>query len=304
MNILNLVAPRFSKRRLMLSILRDFWYSPASIFGRLAAVNFANERVCRKLILSCNICGTVGKISYDFPNANIRKDHSIGILRETLRCKTCGCTMRDRQIAYGLLSEIFARTGSKFCSLVEFKESQYNDLRILDSDSFSPINAVLRGLSGYVHTQYVPGRSNGERLGDGSIIVNLEDIPFSEASFDIIMSSDVMEHVGDDEVAHKEILRCLDVGGAYLFTVPYDPSSQVDRRLTVSTGQQGLASHLFLERHVHGDPHSDGGIVAHRIYGSQLLSDLVRLGYDVKLFTINEPLAGIFGGDLFVARKS
>ena len=303
MNLLSVLAPRFSKRRLTLSILRDFRYSPASILGRLASVNFVNYRVCRSLTMHCNVCGVDGAMSYDFPDANIRKAHGIGLLRETLRCRSCGSTMRDRQIAFGLLTMVAERFGQVVPDLASFRRQPGGVLRILDSDSFSPINRVLRGLPGYVHSQFVPGRKNGDTLPDGSVVVDLEDIPFPDASFDVVLTSDVMEHVVDDAAAHRSIFRCLGAGGAYVFTIPYDPGMQGTRVLTARTGQAGPASHLFLEKHVHGDPHSDGGIVAHRIYGRQLLDDLSQIGFQPTFLGLNEPCNGIYGGDLFVARK-
>lgn len=303
MGLLSVLAPRFSKRRLMLSILRDFRYRPRSITGRLAAVNFVNDRICRDLRMHCNVCGADGAMSYDFPDVNIRREHAIGLLRETLRCRSCASTMRDRQLAHGLLQVIRERLGQDAPDLASYRREPSGTLRILDSDSFSPINRVLRGLPGYTHSQFVPGRANGDRLPDGSVVVDLERIPFPDASFDVVLTSDVMEHVADDDAAHRSIFRALDRGGVYLFTIPYDPSMAGNRVLTVRTGASGSASHLFLDRHVHGDPHSDSGIVAHRIYGRQLLDDLAGIGYQAAFQTIDAPGQGIYGGDLFVARK-
>lgn len=304
MSLLSVLAPRFSKRRLILSIMRDFRYQPRSIIGRLSSVNFANDRVCRSLNMHCNVCGVDGAMSYDYPDVNIRREHGIGLLRETLRCHSCAATMRDRQMAHGLLLVIRERLGQDVPSLAAFRRHPAGMLRILDSDSFSPINRVLRGLAGYVHSQFDPVHSNGDTLSDGSVMVDLERIPFAEASFDVVMTSDVMEHVADDESAHRSIFRVLATGGSYIFTVPYDPCVLSNCSLTVRTGQAGAASHLFLDRHVHGDPHSDGGIVAHRIYGRQLLDDLATIGYEPAFHTIDEARHGIYGGDLFIARKS
>lgn len=304
MSLLSILAPRFSKRRLILSILRDFRYRPGSIVGRLASVNFVNDRICRSLEMHCNVCGSHAAMSYDYPDVNIRREHGIGLLRETLRCHSCAATMRDRQMAHGLLLVIRERLGQDFPDLAAFRRQPAGMLRILDSDSFSPINRVLRGLAGYAHSQFDPVHSNGDTLTDGSVMVDLERIPFPEASFDIVMTSDVMEHVTDDESAHRSIFRVLATGGSYIFTVPYDPCALSHRTLTVRTGHAGIASHFFLDRHVHGDPHSEGGIVAHRIYGRQLLDDLATIGYQPAFHTVDEPRHGIYGGDLFIARKT
>jgi len=303
MKLVNLIAPRFTIRRLYLSILRDFIYRPSSIFGRLSQTNFKNNLICRDLIIHCNICGETGYVYYDFPDIYIRKEHSIGLLRETLRCKSCGSTMRDRQMAFGILQEIARRFAIKFLSLAEYRKNPSGTIRILDSDSYSPINRILRGLDNYNYSQYIPNLPNGDRLSDDSIVVDLMNIPFDEKSFDLILSSDVMEHVADDNAAHKSIFRTLDRGGVYIFTVPFDPTALKNRKLTVSTDNANASSHLYLDRHVHGDPHSSSGVTAHRIYGHQLIQDLINEGFATDFITVHEPRTGIYEGDLFIARK-
>jgi SAM-dependent methyltransferase len=49
---------------------------------------------------------------------------------------------------------------------------------------------------------------------------NLESLSFDDASIDLFVSQDVMEHVFDPEKAFKEIARVLKAGGAHIFTVP------------------------------------------------------------------------------------
>ena len=210
--------------------------------------------------------------------------------------------MRDRQMAWGLLRLFGDRSGKLEPDLVSLRkgnEARTDPLRILDSDSFSAINRVLRGMPGYKHSQFVPTGRNGEALADGSINVDLEEMPFPADSFDIIMTSDVMEHVLRDDRAHEEIFRCLAPGGTYLFTVPYDPTLSGHRRLTQLAGD----TYFILERHIHGDPHSASGIIAHRIYGGPLSQDLQAFGYSVRFEMVDCPANGIFGGDLFFARK-
>jgi SAM-dependent methyltransferase len=301
MTVLSVLAPLSSKRRLFLSMIRDFRYRPASIIGRLAPLNFHNARICAGLHMHCCVCGHEGRMSYDFPDVRLRRAHGIGLLRETLCCKSCGASMRDRQIAIGLLWVIEQRLGQKLFDLRAYCNCPRGKLTILDTDSFGAISRVLRGLPGYTHSQFRPDLPNGQILQDGSANVNLVDMPFQEGSFDVILTSDVMEHVEDDGRAHHEIFRCLASGGIYVFTVPYDPCLPGNRRLTQGTGKP--TEYFILEKHLHGDPHASSGIIAHRIYGRQLIDDLRKIGYEVRFDQIELPTQGIFGGDLFLARK-
>jgi SAM-dependent methyltransferase len=46
------------------------------------------------------------------------------------------------------------------------------------------------------------------------------DLPFAEAQFDLVLATDVIEHVDDDAKAAGELLRVLKPGGLALVTVP------------------------------------------------------------------------------------
>jgi SAM-dependent methyltransferase len=47
-----------------------------------------------------------------------------------------------------------------------------------------------------------------------------EHLPFPDASFDLILSHEVLEHVGDDRLAMQEMARVLKKGGRLLLFVP------------------------------------------------------------------------------------
>jgi hypothetical protein len=115
------------------------------------------------------------------------------------------------------------------------------------------------------------------------------------------MTSEVMEHVEDDERAHREVHRCLRVGGAYVFTVPYNPCLFETLNLTQRSGVVGNS--FVLLRQDHGDPLSKSGIIAHRIYGRQFQQELQALGFEVVFQKLDVFSEGIYGGDLFIARK-
>jgi SAM-dependent methyltransferase len=49
---------------------------------------------------------------------------------------------------------------------------------------------------------------------------NICALPFAEASFDLVLATDIIEHVDDDGAAAREIARVLTPGGYALITVP------------------------------------------------------------------------------------
>jgi SAM-dependent methyltransferase len=173
--------------------------------------------------------------------------------------------------------------------------------RILDTDSFSPIFKFLKSADFYTGSIYMPDRPNGDVLGPKTLNVDLQSMPFPDESFDIILTSDVMEHVRRDDLAHREIFRCLKPGGHYVFTVPYVPGWQANQIRVDSSGSEDV---FLMEKQYHGDPVNREGILVYRIYGQELLVQLQRLGFTVTFLDIPEPEKGILTKDLFICRKS
>ncbi|MDP2684186.1 MAG: class I SAM-dependent methyltransferase [bacterium] len=55
---------------------------------------------------------------------------------------------------------------------------------------------------------------------DSLVQASATNIPFIDASFDMVTSLDVLEHIQDDNTAIQEALRVLKPGGMYVVTVP------------------------------------------------------------------------------------
>jgi SAM-dependent methyltransferase len=54
----------------------------------------------------------------------------------------------------------------------------------------------------------------------GTVQGDATQLPFADASFDRIIASEVLEHIGDDEAAMAELARVLRPGGTMAVTVP------------------------------------------------------------------------------------
>lgn len=85
-------------------------------------------------------------------------------------------------------------------------------------------------------------------------------LPFADASFDLVTTLDVLEHIEDDAAAVSEIARVLRPGGRMLATVPANPwmwgaqdrVSHHFRRYTATTLRAAIAAGgLELERLTH-----------------------------------------------------
>jgi SAM-dependent methyltransferase len=290
--------PRYTVQRLALDLLRyDLPRRPVSVLQRVNATNAFLFRQFSKTEIRCNVCESVGPPWYDFPNVRRLRGQRLNLVRETLFCRVCGAWMRQRIMAYGLLKFCNARFDLSATSISELAET-LDGIDVLDTDDVSAISARLRVSPSYVASTYAPSLPIGD-LAEGVWNVDLQNIPFPSDRFDVILTSDVMEHVRDFERAHAEIFRCLKPGGAHIFTVPFDENALVTKTLIDTSS----AADVYLEPpQIHGDPRS-GGIAAYRICGANMLDLMRSIGFEVDMVRVADQRGGIFDGLYFEARK-
>jgi len=130
-------------------------------------------------------------------------------------------------------------------------------LDILELDPNSCLRPILSRARSYVRTYFRFGHAVGARRADGSLMQDITSLTFDDASVDLIVSSDVLEHVPDLEAAFRESFRVLRPGGSHVFTVPFEPSTV--RRAVL---EQGTVRHLVTPPEYHADPLDPGGILA------------------------------------------
>ena len=184
-------------------------------------------------------------------------------------------------------------------SIAELARVGFGGLAILDTDNFSRTSALLRDVSGYVRCSYIPSEVSGKQLESGYFNIDLQAIAFDDASFDVVLTSDVMEHVRNYDAAHAEIFRILKPGGAYIFNVPYDERAAENIKLVDTSTDQ---DRFLCKPHIHGDPLTDG-VLAYRVFGRELLGELEGLGFTVEFQRLQQASSRIVDVDLFVARK-
>jgi SAM-dependent methyltransferase len=295
--VIDRLLPPDSQRRVLARVLAQAGRSPGTLARRLNPENLALWLRYRNHRFHCPVCGEETTPLYDFPDLRLRREHRIGVLRETLQCRRCLASMRHRSLVLALLDELGRRWGARPRSVAEVAATGLRGLAVLDSDDFSATSRRLREIPGYVRCSYVPGAPWGAPLPGGALNVDLQRMPFPDARFDVVLSSDVMEHVRDARAAHAEIRRVLRPGGAYVFNVPFEESSAENIRL-VDTSTE-VDRHLVPPQ-LHGDPLS-GGVLAYRVFGREILSELRELGFRVEFHRLRQPSALVVDGDVFVA---
>ncbi|MCF6122831.1 class I SAM-dependent methyltransferase [Mesorhizobium sp. M7A.F.Ca.CA.001.07.2.1] len=221
--------------------------------------------------------------------ANVEFSAHYDWYRDHLLCSRCGSIPRERALALTLTRHV-----SRWRNLVIHESSP-------TPRGISP--KLKRECAGYVESQYFPG----ERLGSsvkGFRNENLEAQTFGDATFDVVVTLDVMEHVNMPERVTKEIVRTLKPGGAYLFTVP-TYKGKIDSERRALYRPDGTIQHTG-EPEYHGNPVSDAGSLVTFHYGYDLPELIHRWsGMDVEVCRFHDHWHGIIGEftEVYLARK-
>jgi SAM-dependent methyltransferase len=200
---------------------------------------------------------TVGKVFAEFP----------GYLRRIYlwRIRRCGCCERlSVFLCNGISSEfrtcIFCSANERYELLAaELRErygSELSNMEVLELDPHSPLRKMLSCARKHVRSFYDPEEARGSLRPDGTVCQDITALTYGNESFDLIVSSDVLEHVPSLESAFGETRRVLKPGRVHLFTVPSRPETK-KRAEMVGTAIRHLESPEY-----HCDPLCSKGILA------------------------------------------
>lgn len=116
-----------------------------------------------------------------------------------------------------LFRDVIARLGlDRGAAVLDVGTGSGSNLRLLGEMGF----ADFAGLDHHDAAIYWCERKNLGHVHKGDIT----GIPFADGSFDLVLATDVIEHVDDDMAALREIRRILKPGGRALITVPAFPA--------------------------------------------------------------------------------
>ncbi|MGC3987893.1 MAG: methyltransferase domain-containing protein [Pseudorhodoferax sp.] len=216
-------------------------------------------------------------------------------LRESGYCSSCGSFNRQRQIA--------SMVRHCFCLGEDGPLALPPSVAVYNTETTGALDAVLRGGTNYLNSEYFgPDYSPGQNV-DGRRHEDLQNLSIPSESIDLMLSSDVLEHMPSPYAAHREVFRILKPGGRHIFTVPFSVNAaRDDIRAELVDGEiKYLAEKLF-----HGDPvRPDEGILVWTIFGIEMILKLRDIGFDVNAWDAYNPGAGIIGklALVFEARK-
>lgn len=178
--------------------------------------------------------------------------------RDHLLCSGCGSIPRERALM----------------RVIKDHYPRYRELHIHESSpgGRGASLKLAQECPNYSASQYIDGLPSGSIHADsGYRCENLEALTFSDESFDLFVTQDVMEHVFDPAQAFREIARVLRPGGAHIFTVPLVNKARKSECCASRDADKGIVHHLPPE--YHGNPVDQNGSLV-----------TMRWGYDIACF--------------------
>jgi SAM-dependent methyltransferase len=216
----------------------------------------------------CPICGYKARdwkaIGRD--NDIMREYEIIGGGRRRGGCYGCGSNERERQIYLYLKAE------------------QLKNPEKLTVLHIAPEDALSKKLLEAGFKEYVCGDLFNEGYSYPSHVRNMDilEIPFPDATFDLIICNHVLEHIQDDRRAMSELYRVLKPTGKALVQVPFS------RKLEQSMEDPSI-------REAHEREAAFGQFDHVRIYGLDYFSRLREAGFLIEEINLSDsfPKAGI-----------
>jgi SAM-dependent methyltransferase len=235
----------------------------------------------------CNICGGAATIELLPGPAG---ESLPAELREGLVCEGCGSISRDRALILALAGLLGER--GPLSGWVSRPQE-----RLFETSGYRGHPGFLAARFDYFNTIYAASPDDAAAGGgpiDGRTTADVQDMPYPDDFFGVILSSEVLEHVADERRAIAEMARTLAPGGHLVLQVPYGHT--LERNLRKVHRWHGRDVYLYPPEY-----HAEDTLV-YRIYGRELLDQLGAAGFSVAYVELDLPALGIVPQGLILGR--
>jgi SAM-dependent methyltransferase len=253
------------------------------------AIKAAIENLGHHQLGTCNLCG----------NATIFVCIDAKTARNNMYCPFCYSSSRKRHVAKVILSQVEKKqAGHKVSSIAQLGKA--NKLSFYNADVDDAFFKYLYKSNFYFCSTFQPDIPPGIETRKHVYCQSLENLTFADASFDFVITEDVLEHVRNHEQAFRELHRVLKTGGHHMFTIPCNFDQQTIVRVETS-GEEDI--HL-LPPEYHGD-RIRGKILAYRTFGIDIFELLEKLGFATQVDFSNyiDRKLGIIDSYVFCSQK-
>lgn len=235
----------------------------------------------------CSVCGTFGQFVEEG-----------GAAREGYHCRSCNASLRHRGQAEAML-QFFAKPGvASFHDLVS--QPHFRKLAIYEPALRGPFQKQLVKVPGYQRSYYWEDVHLGDER-DGVACQDLTNLTFANDTFDLIITSEVFEHIRRPEKAFREIHRVLKPGGMHIFSIPLEyPMPGVTRYRVDTTGETNIFI-LPARYHAAGDGSQS---LVYTDFGKDMLDQLSDIGLPTEALHLEIDDARLKRVLTFASRKS
>ena len=238
--------------------------------------------------------------------------------RELMICPRCQMSNRQRLMA-ALVAEM--RLAKPDLSLYRMEQttplyrwlagldislegSEYFGDGFTSGDKLTPLNYWAGGSAVQPMKSLFRSVRLAARMGQagGLLHEDVNSLSFNTGQFDVIVSSDVFEHVPDPLKAFSECARVLKDGGELVTTFPFERMLDVSRTRARIVGEK---IEYLAARNYHGNPISDEGALVYTDFGWDVLDMMKRAGFlRVELKLYRQSALGHRGPGLLVFQAS
>jgi len=182
-------------------------------------------------------------------------------------------------------------------TLLTLTRDQQAKVDIYAAEGITPFARELRArYPRFVGSEYAPSPEDQARIAPVEH-QDLAALTYADASFDICITNEVMEHLPDLEASLAELRRVLRPGGVLLSTFPFlhnRPDSVTKARM-LDTGE---IEHL-VEPEYHGNPVDPaGGSLVFQVPGWDILKIIERVGFNsAAMILLSSKKSGISARD-------
>ena len=254
--------------------------------GRAPAVEMPNQEPTDEYDGRCWVCGT----ETTFYNRSRS-------LRETYRCPECKGSLRY-QCQAALLVRLLSKHGATSVKSLS-EEMEFQALSVYEPGVLGPFRKFFASVGDYHISDFWPDIKTGATR-DGVVCQDLHALTYDDERFDVLITSDIFEHVRRPYQAFAEVARVLKPGGLHVFSIPVQapiPQKSVFR-VDVSGDED---EHLMPPRY-HLGPGNSRHIVYNE-FGQDTFEELAKLGLETEAVPFPNDHDGLSAVISFYSRK-
>lgn len=234
---------------------------------------------------TCSICGHQSTFKYFG-----------GSVRESYRCSSCKGSLRERSQS-SIIINLYAESAPSFSELVQ--EDSFRKLRIFEPGIMGPFRKYFANHPIYLKSFYHENSKFGEVV-DGVINEDLQKLTMESNYWDLIITSDIFEHIRKPFLAFSEIHRTLKKGGKHIFTIP---TSHPWEEQTISRVDTASADDIFVLPPVYHGNGAGGKSLVYTDFGKDLIMELEKLGMKTEYVVSDENSPYLNKNITFISEK-